>query len=279
MDVNTQNKNWCIYKITNPNNNIYIGITSNFNKRMSTYKSNAKTKTSLIYSSMKKYGYDAHKIEIIDSFISNISYAAGKEIFWIRSHMSNRCKYPEIKGLNLSDGGGGMLGNKPSEKTKEKLRQHQLGKKLSEETKIKIGKAGIGRKPPPMTEEHKNRLLQINIGRKHTQEAKNKIGIASKGNKYRLGHYLTEDAKQHLSKLNKGKKLSNNQYEAHCNRVIKACGKSVMQYDLNGNFIKEYQAVSIAAKEIKIPALGIYRNVKGIYNQSRGFVFKYKNTI
>ena len=32
-------------------------------------------------------------------------YANGKEIFWIRSYMSNYSKWPEMRGLNLTDGG------------------------------------------------------------------------------------------------------------------------------------------------------------------------------
>ena len=41
--------------------------------------------------------------------------ADGKEMFWIRSYMSNKNKYPEQNGLNLTDGGEGRINAKMSE--------------------------------------------------------------------------------------------------------------------------------------------------------------------
>ncbi len=53
-----------IYKITSPSNKIYIGQSVNINKRFSDYRYVTKSQ-SIIYNSIKKYGYDNHKFEII----------------------------------------------------------------------------------------------------------------------------------------------------------------------------------------------------------------------
>ena len=56
-----------IYKITNPKGRIYIGQSRNIEYRFNTYK---KVRQRLIqqpklYNSIKKYGVDAHKFEVV----------------------------------------------------------------------------------------------------------------------------------------------------------------------------------------------------------------------
>lgn len=54
-----------IYKITNPKNKIYIGSTFDYKKRFNEYKTLNCKNQSKLYNSLKKYGYDNHKFEII----------------------------------------------------------------------------------------------------------------------------------------------------------------------------------------------------------------------
>jgi len=54
---------YVIYKLTSPNNKIYIGQTNNFNQRMIEHK-NCKKKNKL-YNCVRKYGWDSFKKEII----------------------------------------------------------------------------------------------------------------------------------------------------------------------------------------------------------------------
>lgn len=49
--------------------------------------------------------------------------------------------------------------------------------------------------------------------------------------------------------------------------------KKVYQYDLNGNFIKEFEGVTQAEKELKIH--NISQVCLGKYKQSKGFIFRY----
>jgi plasmid maintenance system antidote protein VapI len=53
-------------------------------------------------------------------------------------------------------------------------------------------------------------------------------------------------------------------------------GRHVFQYDLNGNFIKEWKSYLQAAKELGIPHQHILRVLKGERKMTRGYIFKYE---
>jgi len=91
------NKFW-VYKITSPSEKIYIGITSNVIKRFCSYKNNNDEKQTILYNSIKKYGWDAHKKEIL--YISLFKEEAEqKEIELIKYYKDNKTS------LNIADGG------------------------------------------------------------------------------------------------------------------------------------------------------------------------------
>ncbi len=275
---NTDIYKWVIYRMVSPSNRVYIGITSDLKKRMSTYKSNATSKQTLVYNSMKKYGFDNHVVDIIDTFEGTLRYANGKEIFWIRTYMSNRNKYPEQKGLNLTNGGDGMKGYKMSKESIEKSRQSKIGKKASDETKRRMSESRKGKKMnfTHLTPEFKAKLSENARKYKHTDEAKKKISEASKGNKYAVGRKMTAEQIEHRSSLIRGTKIKKEVVEKRIATKIEKYGKPVYQYNLNGEFLKKFPCITIASREIGIPTLGMRRNLKGQYKQSRGFIFKYE---
>lgn len=56
----------CVYKITNPIGKVYIGATTNFEKRKLQYKNlHCKTQKKILQS-LSDYGYESHQIEIIE---------------------------------------------------------------------------------------------------------------------------------------------------------------------------------------------------------------------
>jgi hypothetical protein len=59
-----------------------------------------------------------------------------------------------------------------------------------------------------MTEETKEKLRQINKGKKLSEEAKQKIGLRSKGNQNMLGKHHSEETKQRMSEARKGRTFS-----------------------------------------------------------------------
>ena len=176
-------KKWTIYKITNPMGQVYIGKTSSFRDRMDRYRTIKKyERQRLIYESIKEFGFDNHVIEIIESFESDDIHAQGREIFWIRTFMSNFNKFPIQNGLNLTDGGAGALGCKYGEERALKLSKIHKGKTVSKESRERMRLARI------------NSPYQ-NIQKPHTEETKAKLRNALTNNPKNTG------SNHHSSKL------------------------------------------------------------------------------
>ena len=225
-----------IYKITNPQNKIYVGQSVNVKKRIKKYKTikiyNQQPK---LFNSIQKYGYENHKFEIIEE--CDINMLDEREIYW------GECfNVLGSKGLNC------RLGN---------------GKgRLSEETKQKISKA--------------------NKGRKYTEEQKVKISLNKMGNNaYPKGLKRPKEFGENLSKLyreglakiisekTKGKPKPQG-FNAHLS-------KSILQYDLEGNFIKEWDSINNAARYLNKDVTNISKALVGKYKTAYNFIWKYKN--
>jgi len=90
-----------IYRITNPKGKIYVGKSINIEKRFKSYRilSSFKTQRKL-YNSIKLYGIDNHKFEIIEE--CNEELLNTREIYWIKKLQAIS------KGLNLTKGGDGI---------------------------------------------------------------------------------------------------------------------------------------------------------------------------
>ena len=87
-----------IYKITSPSGKIYIGKTNNLRNRICAYRNAQKSNTNtLIYTSIKKYGWDAHVFKVIDS--ASINVLNELEISYIQKYISNQMniEYASIK--------------------------------------------------------------------------------------------------------------------------------------------------------------------------------------
>ena len=152
-----------IYKITSPSGKVYIGQSINIEKRWKLHKGMYYSHgISKIYNSLKKYGPENHKFEIIEE--CSIEQLDEREIYWVNYYNSIK------EGLNISLGGEG--GN------------------MTEETKQKISKAKkdhICYQNP----ERGNKISQKLKGRKHIWiKGKEKQGLKQE-NKF----------KQHLIKL------------------------------------------------------------------------------
>lgn len=158
--------NGVIYKIENPTGKIYIGKTIDLSSRLSAYRTLKCSDQKAIYSSLKKYGFDAHIITIL--YEGPIDTLSEKEIHYIKEYNSFVLDNPN--GLNLTRGGEGQLGYKQSLETIEKRVKCHKGAQRSEKTR-KL-----------MSESAKKRGSN-RIGKKHSQEtlkkiAEKKIGIS-----------------------------------------------------------------------------------------------------
>lgn len=106
-----------IYKITSPSKKVYIGQSTNLERRFKDYEKNRSISQRRIYYSIQKYGFDKHKIEVIHQCkpdeLDNL------EIYYIQLYNSFNSKH----GLNLRSGGnGGYL----SEETKQKISEARI---------------------------------------------------------------------------------------------------------------------------------------------------------
>jgi len=154
-----------IYKITSPTGKVYIGQTNNLSIRRGRYKRLECKNQTLLYNSLKKYGFENHifeKIEECSKLLIN-----DLEIYWINQYKSNKNKFPENNGMNLNDGGCGNRGFKHSDETKEILREKSTGHIVSDETKIILSELNSGNKHPQYGTHHseeskyKNRLAHL----------------------------------------------------------------------------------------------------------------------
>lgn len=144
-----------IYSILNKvNGKIYVGLTSQGEKRFSKHKSELKLNkhiNSHLQSSWNKYGEDAFEFNVLE--YCNKEDLGANEEWWIDFFESTN---PE-KGYNLR--GGGQTNFDVSEETRKKLSEinkgenhWNYGKHHSEETRKKISE-GMKKVPNPMHDE------------------------------------------------------------------------------------------------------------------------------
>ena len=161
--------------------------------------------------------------------------------------------YPN--GYNLTKGGDG--GEIPCEEIRKKISlklkgkpAHNKGVPMSEESKRKMSES---RKGKLHTEETKKKISESNkgkpsamLGKKHSEESKKKMGESRSGKKNPFfGKHHTEETRKKISTANKGKQRS----EETRRKLSKSntngkCSKKVLQFTLNGDFIKEWPSVS-----------------------------------
>jgi hypothetical protein len=142
---------------------------------------------------------------------------------------------------NLHDTGGGPL----SEKTKQKISKSKMG--TSGWTKGKSRGKEFGEK----ISSHPNRSKKISEGNKG--KSKPQTGIKLQGIP------KTEQHKQNISNSSKGKTRNN---------------KPIVQYDLKGNFIKEWIGITEAKKWLGPGDIAGY--LSGKQKQAGGFIWRYK---
>ena len=128
-----------IYKITSPTKKIYIGQSLNIKKRFRSYELLKCRHQPAIYNSLKKYGVEKHKFEILCE--CEISELNDKERYF-------QDVYSAIgkNGLNClltksSDRSGEL-----SDETKRKISKAKKSKKHSDETKRKMSESRKGKK-------------------------------------------------------------------------------------------------------------------------------------
>lgn len=176
-----------IYKITNPDNQAYIGLSKNIEKRFQSHKNlqfkgNIKLRESLI-----KYGGDSHLFEVIEEVdISTLGRSQANNLLQIRErYWINHFKTFE-GGLNANRGGSGC-GSHTAE-SKQKISEAN--------SKPKPADFGANRSKDFYTDEWKQKISESNKGR--TSPMKGKVGP----NK---GKVMSEEQKRKIGEANRGR--------------------------------------------------------------------------
>lgn len=139
-----------IYKITSPSGRIYIGQTSNYHKRLISYKGLHCKKQRRLYNSFLKYGYVNHTFEFIESCEIeqlNIRERHYQDLYDVLSEKGLNCVLVEID-------------NKPriiSESTRKKYSENAKNRKYSIETRMK--QSFSAKNKPKMSEKTRLKLL------------------------------------------------------------------------------------------------------------------------
>ena len=131
-------------------------------------------------------------------------------------------------------------------------------------------------------------------GKQHTMEAKIKIGEANKlrppywqnrtfsdEHKEKISNALkivVKTEKQLIALLNNCNYwLGKTQSREHVDKMAKGHMKPILQYTKDNNFIKEWDSIILASKELNIHRGSISWNCKGKLKSAGGFIWKYKN--
>jgi hypothetical protein len=164
------------------------------------------------------------------------------------------------------------LGGSKAQKTLKKEKKGFYG--FSKEKRSENGKRGAEESNPKMIQwcrenNHWEKLAILQKGVPKSEEVKKKISKSLKGKP------LTEETKKKMSESRMGHGWS----EETIDKLKKSARKRmrpVMQYDLDGNFIKEWGGFAEIVDELGLQKSGIYACCNNKINKSQGFIWKYK---
>jgi predicted GIY-YIG superfamily endonuclease len=215
-----------IYKITNPKGKIYIGQSIDIERRFKEYKKLTCKKQPKLYNSLQKYGVENHKFHIIEEcFIEQLNE---KETYWKKYYLIQfKEDWNNILFCNLYDNGGGPL----SKETKLKMSISASGKPKNHGHKISITKM----KKVFQYDLNCNFIREFNS----VKEAAEYLGV---------GHGTIISNCCNKSKKNKTAygyiwKWKDDKSDFSWNIERSSKNIKIFQYDLLGNFIKEYSSV------------------------------------
>jgi group I intron endonuclease len=270
---------WIVYAhINKVNGKMYVGITSQEVQKRWGYGAGY-SESPYFNNAINKYGWNNFDHEIIAEHLTE-KEAKNFEKRLIKELQLRNDRF----GYNLTNGGDGISGYKHTKETKEKLRNISLN--MSEETKRKmvLHKLGV-----PLTEEHKKNIskgdfnkgikpiVQYNINGvfikkwDSLKDASNELEIqisdissCCHGNKKSAGGFMWRFYNGNISNI-----------ESYSTKH-----KIVLQFDINNNFVKEWNSLNDIALYLNISNAG---NISSVCNGKRdkayGYIWRYKEEV
>ena len=278
-----------IYKITSPNKKIYIGQSINIEKRfkwyLRLYGPNIQPK---IYKSLKKHGPENHIFEVIEEcFLDQLNK---REIYY-KQQIIDEFGWDKALFCEIYDSGGGPK----SEETKRKIGEGNKGKIISEEHKFKTSNTykNMSLKDKQSRSYKLSKSLKGNglgkigpmNGKQHTKLTKQKMS------KSRLGKKDSDKTKNIKSQIKLGHIKDNKWKKNLSESASKSFGRPILQKDLKGNIIKEWETGKKAANKLGLSYIAIntccVKNEKNLPRKrdklkigkyvSLNYIWEYKN--
>ena len=128
-----------VYKITSPNNRVYIGSSCDIETRFSFYKNGFAKRQWLLRRSFEKYGVENHKFEIIE--LCELDDRLIKESYYGNLYKS----LSDYGGLNLMLPKNNDMPHSISQEIRNKMSENAKNRTFSEETRIKFSNARQGK--------------------------------------------------------------------------------------------------------------------------------------
>lgn len=167
-----------VYKIISPSGKIYIGQSTNLQKREIAYRSNSCKGQTKLYNSLVKYGFSAHIFEVIEQ-------CTIEELNIRERHWQDFYNVVGTSGLNCLLVATDTSPYKCSEETRQRISQAAKGKKKSKEHMENKSRTCRGMKQTP---EHIEKRCQAYRGRELSDSHKRKLSEAKKGKKQSKEH-------------------------------------------------------------------------------------------
>lgn len=172
---------------------------------------------------------------------------------------------------NLTEGGQGGNGYKHTEKTKKKLSKSHLGKTLTEEHKKKISDAikEKAKDNPMYNRGEGNKRKPLNKDELHHQY------ITLDKSMPQLSKYFNVSEKKIFNEL----KIYNIKKEEGwwLDKIANQYKKTVLQYDLNGKLIGEWEGLVDIENELGYNKTNIANCCRNIIKTSQGYIWRYKD--
>lgn len=248
----------CIYKITNPNFEIYIGQTINFKRRYNSYSNFLKLKNQKkLKDSFVKYGFENHKIEII------LQCSQDELNFWEEFYVTLFDSFKSNYGLNSTSGG--------------RSHKRMLGVPKSEEWKNNISKAHKGKKRSEFSQEWRDNISKAHKGLPRTEKWIENLKSAAKKRKDE-NRYIILDSQKEKFRISYSKYLCSEKGLEQRKKMSELTSKRfsipILQYTTDYILIKKWESIRKASRELKISHSQIVNCTNNKSKSAGGFVWK-----
>lgn len=240
-----------IYLIhNNVNGKQYIGSGMDLSKRLATYYFPSRLSDNrYISNSILKYGHSNFSVVIL--------YILGNTGLQTKMNILNKEQYHidlYKPVLNLNPTAGSSMGFKHSEESKKLISEFRKGKPLSESTKKRLSILFSGELNPFWS-------------KTHSADTLSKMSKSKKGELNPM--FNKEKSKEFIEHMNKNRKGINNPMfgKSKSEDTLAKIRKKVYIYDKNKEFIKLYDSVGEAVKELHVSSETIkkYLNTNKLY--------------